>query len=120
MENTNAVSILLIDVLSELLEKRIVMSGDDYIFFENLEKVSQDIIDEAIILKNQKEDKIRIQSIKQKANEIIKSRYSIEWQLNHPRMDETYVNEYAWIDNIRRISNEAESNGTKLEEIIWQ
>lgn len=62
----------------------------------------------------------RIQSIKQRAGEIIKSKYSIEWQLNHQRLDETYVNEYEWIDNIRRISNEAEENGTKLEDIIWE
>lgn len=61
----------------------------------------------------------RIQSIKAKAGEIIKSKYSIEWQLNHPRLDETCVNEYEWIDNIRRISNEAESNGTALEDIDW-
>lgn len=62
----------------------------------------------------------RIQSIKIKAGEIIKSKYSIEWQLNNPRLDETYAHEYVWIDNIRRISNEAEANGTKLEDTIWE
>lgn len=61
----------------------------------------------------------RIQSIKQRAGEIIKSKYSIEWQLNHPRLDETYISQYDWIDNIRNISNEAESNGTALEDINW-
>ena len=62
----------------------------------------------------------RIQEIKSKANELILARYSIIWQLNHPRVDETYINQYAWIDNIRRISNEAESNGTALEDIVWE
>ena len=58
MENTNTVSIPLVDILSELLGKRVVMSGDDYVVFENLEKVSQDKIDEAMILKEQKEKEI--------------------------------------------------------------
>lgn len=61
----------------------------------------------------------RIQLIKAKAGEIIKSKYSIEWQLNHPRLDETYDSQYAWIDNIRKISNEAEANMLGLEDIDW-
>lgn len=61
----------------------------------------------------------RILSIKLKCGQIIKSKYSIEWQLNHPRMDATYSNDYTWIDNIRKISNEAEVNGTALEDIDW-
>lgn len=60
MENTNTVSIPLVDILSELLGKRVVMSGDDYVFFENLEKVSQDKIDEAMILKEQKEKDLSV------------------------------------------------------------
>ena len=60
MENTNAVSIPLVDVLSELLGKRVVMSGEDYVFFENLEKVSQDKINEAMILKEQKEKELSV------------------------------------------------------------
>ena len=57
MENIN---IPLVDVLSELLNKRVVMSGEDYVFFENLEKVSQDKIDEAMILKEQKEKDLSV------------------------------------------------------------
>ncbi len=60
MENTNTVSIPLVDILSELLGKRVVMSGDDYVVFENLEKVSQDKIDEAMILKEQKEKDLSV------------------------------------------------------------
>lgn len=62
----------------------------------------------------------RIQAIKSKASELITSKYSIVWQLNHPRTDERYINEYTWIDNIRAISNQAEADGTNLEDIQWQ
>lgn len=61
----------------------------------------------------------RINKIKQKAGEIIKSKYSIEWQLNHPRLDASYSEQYKWIDNIRKLSNEAETNGIALENIDW-
>lgn len=61
----------------------------------------------------------RIANIKSKAGEIIKGKYSIEWQLNNPRVDETYSEQYKWIDSIRMISNEAETNNTKLEDIDW-
>lgn len=61
----------------------------------------------------------RINSIKAKASEIILNKYSVIWQLNHPRTDATYTNEYAWIDNIRAISNKAESDGIDLENINW-
>ena len=64
-------------------------------------------------------EKLRIFEIKSKANELILARYSIIWQLNHPRTDVAYASEYAYIDRIRDISNEAEINGTKLEDIQW-
>lgn len=62
----------------------------------------------------------RIQAIKAKASELITSKYSIVWQLNHPRTDTRYIDEYAWIDNIRAISNQAEADGTNVEDIQWQ
>ena len=71
---------------------------------------------EAIAIEKEKQ---RILSIKAEAGRIIESRYSIIWQLNHPRMDIAYASEYAWIDSIRAISNEAELNGTHLENINW-
>lgn len=64
-------------------------------------------------------EETRILQIKAKAGEIIKSKYPIEWQLNHPRLDVSYSLQYEWIDNIRKISNESESNGTALEDIKW-
>ena len=64
-------------------------------------------------------DAQRISQIKAKASELILNKYSIYWQLNHPRLDITYVDEYKWIDNIRAISNQAELDGTSLENIDW-
>lgn len=66
-----------------------------------------------------KANEFRINQIKVKANELILVRYSIIWQLNHPRVDVQYKDAYDFIDNIRRISNEAETNGTALENINW-
>lgn len=65
-------------------------------------------------------NKQRIQAIKSKASELITSKYSIAWQLNHPRTDSIYENDYAWIDNIRAISNQAEADGINVEDIQWQ
>lgn len=64
-------------------------------------------------------DAQRISQIKAKASELITTKYSIIWQLNHPRTDVNYASDYAYIDSIRNISNEAEANGTALEDIDW-
>ena len=68
----------------------------------------------------EKKETQRIQEIKSKASELILTKYSIIWQLNHPRVDIQYKSAYDFIDNIRRISNEAEANGTALEGINWE
>ncbi|WP_418186725.1 hypothetical protein [Aliarcobacter lanthieri] len=62
----------------------------------------------------------RIKQIKAKAEEIITSKYSIIWQLNHPRGLEENKEAYVYIDKIRRISNEAEEQGLNLDEIDWE
>ena len=72
------------------------------------------------IAKQKKElEDYRIEQIKAKAKEIITSKYSIIWQLNHPRSFDEYIKDYEWIDNIRKISNEAEANNLELDEIDW-
>lgn len=65
-------------------------------------------------------DAQRVSQIKAKASELITTKYPIIWQLNHPRTDVTYASDYAYIDSIRNISNEAEANGTALEDIDWR
>ena len=62
----------------------------------------------------------RINAIKDKAGSIIDSKYSVIWQLNHPRLDIKYSKEYEWIDSIRNISNDAEANGLDVFEINWK
>ncbi|TLS96178.1 hypothetical protein [Aliarcobacter cibarius] len=55
MENKNTVSIPLVDILSEMLNERVVMSGDDYVVFSTLKKIEKSKIDEALIIKAEKE-----------------------------------------------------------------
>ena len=55
MENKNTVSIPLVDVLSEMLNERVVMSGEDYVIFSNLKKIEKTKIDEALLIKAEKE-----------------------------------------------------------------
>ena len=83
---------------------------------EQSKPTKKEVEDEIFRLKAEQ----RIAQIKAKANELILARYSIIWQLNHPRTDVTYASDYAYIDNIRDISNEAEANGTALEDINWE
>ena len=63
----------------------------------------------------------RIQSIKSKAGELINSKYPDYKQLNIIRVCGAELDAMtAYIDGIRAISNEAESNGTKVEDVQWQ
>ena len=41
MENKNTVSIPLVDILSEMLNERVVMNGDDYVVFSTLKKIEK-------------------------------------------------------------------------------
>ena len=60
MENTNTVSIPLVDVLSKMLEKRVVMSGDKYVEFDTLKEVPSADIRTAEALKVEKERELSI------------------------------------------------------------
>lgn len=64
----------------------------------------------------------RISFIKSKAQSLILSKYSLEKQssANLGIYGEVYLQEMKdYISNIIRISNEAEANGTALEDIDW-
>ena len=60
MENTNAVSIPLVDVLSKMLGKRVVMSGDKYVEFDGVKEIPQATVDLAIIEKVKLEKKMSV------------------------------------------------------------
>lgn len=63
----------------------------------------------------------RIQAIKSKAGELINSKYPDYKQLNIIRIGGADLGAMtAYIDGIRAISNEAERNGTKVEDVQWQ
>ena len=62
----------------------------------------------------------RIQAIKQKASELINSKYPDYKQLNIIRAGGAELEEMsAYIDSIREISNKAEQDGTKVEDVQW-
>lgn len=63
----------------------------------------------------------RIQAIKSKAGELINSKYPDYKQLNIIRVGGSELDAMtAYIDGIRAISNEAERNGTKVEDVQWE
>lgn len=69
-----------------------------------------------------KQEEYRVQSIKLTAQSLILSKYSLEKQssANLGVYGEAYLNEMKdYIASIIRISNEAEINGTKVEDIQW-
>ena len=63
----------------------------------------------------------RIQAIKSKASELITSKYPDYKQLNIIRVQGAELEAMsAYIDSIREISNKAEQDGTKVEDVQWQ
>lgn len=66
----------------------------------------------------------RVALINSKAGELIEAKYPIYKQLNITNLLTPYTEQdreemKAFIDAIRNISNESESNGTALEDINW-
>lgn len=62
----------------------------------------------------------RIQAIKSKASEMITSKYPDYKQLNIMRTGGAELETMsAYIDSIRKISNKAEQDGTKVEDVQW-
>lgn len=62
----------------------------------------------------------RIQAIKQKASELINSKYPDYKQLNIIRAGGAELEAMcAYIDSIREISNQAEQDGIKVEDVQW-
>lgn len=70
---------------------------------------------------NEEIDFRRIQKIKQKASELINSKYPDYKQLNIIRAGGIELEEMsAYIDSIREISNKAEQDGIKAEDVQWE
>lgn len=63
----------------------------------------------------------RVSSIKSKAGALIEEKYPLYKQLNIIRAGGVDLETMTtYIDKIRAISNEAEQNGTALEDIVWE
>lgn len=60
MENANTVSIPLVDILSEILGKRIVMNDNKYVELETLKEVPSADIRTAEVIKEQREKELSI------------------------------------------------------------
>ncbi|MCT7596436.1 hypothetical protein [Aliarcobacter butzleri] len=112
------------DEYHDLLRQRCIEFGTE--FNEEQLVILQEQVDnkhvpteEEIVKQKEEQEAYRIKQIKAKANEIITSKYSIIWQLNHPRGVEEYKEAYAYIDAIRDISNKAEKDGLNVDEIDW-
>ena len=78
--------------------------------------------EEEIAEELRKQEEYRVQSIKLTAQSLILSKYSLEKQSSAQLglYGEVYLQEMKdYIANIIRISNEAELNGTKVEDIQW-
>ena len=69
---------------------------------------------------NEEIDFRRVQAIKQKASELIISKYPDYKQLNIIRVGGAELEAMsAYIDSIRKISNKAEQDGIKVEDVQW-
>ena len=78
--------------------------------------------EEEIAEELRKQEEYRVQSIKLTAQSLILSKYSLEKQSSAQLgfYGEVYLQEMKdYISNIIRISNEAELDGTKVEDIQW-
>ena len=120
----NGISGNLKHFIRKVTNRPIVMENDSYVYFDNIEeKVSAEVIAEAEVLLKEEIENFRISEIKSKAQSLILSKYSLEKQssANLGLYGEEYLVEMKdYISNIIRISNKAELNGTKVEDIQWQ
>ena len=116
------------DEYQELLRQRLVEFGVEATTeLEDVlaEQVSNRHIptEEELEAKRLADEEARIQTIKLTAQSLILSKYPLEKQSSAQLglYGEVYLQEMKdYIANIIRISNEAELNGTKVEDIQWQ
>lgn len=116
------------DEYQELLKQRCIEFGAE-ITQELEDKLKEQIAkrhvptEEELEAKRLADEEQRIQSIKLTAQSLILQKYPLEKQSSAQLglYGEEYLTEMkSYIANIIRISNEAEINGTKLEDILWQ
>ena len=115
------------DEYQELLRQRLGAFGVDVT--TELEDVLAEQVfkrhiptEEELEAKRLADEECRIQNIKLTAQSLILSKYSLEKQSSAQLglYGDAYLQEMKdYIANIIRISNEAEANGTQVEDILW-
>ena len=109
----------MVDVISELTKRTVVMKDTNYVFFDTKENVEDEVIAEATILKAKKEEDLRVSSINDYTKSIITTKYPLEKQssANLGIYGEEYKTEMiSFISNCVTLSNEAIENGASFED----
>lgn len=95
--------------------------SQDHLITDDMKPISLEEINEMRKPSPEEIEIQRIQAIKSKAGALINSKYPDYKQLNIIRVGGTELAAMtAYIDGIRAISNEAERNETKVEDIQWE
>lgn len=108
----SSIPINCIEVEDEIWQEALMINANCY---ENRKFIFKDFRTEKEI------EEQRIALIKSKANEIIEEKYPLFKQLNIIRVGGDELEKMTnFIDGIRRISNDAETNKTSIEQISWE
>lgn len=113
------ITIPMVDIISELTGRTVVMKDTDYVFFDTKEVVEEEVLNEANLLKAKKEEDIRVSSINAYTQSFITTKYPLEKQssANLGIYGDEYKNEMInFISNCITLSNEAIENGTSFED----
>lgn len=105
--------------ISELTHRQIAKDGEEFVYLDDKTRVSKEILDEANLLKVQKEEDIRVSSINAYTQTFITKNYPLEKQssANLGIYGEEYKAEMiSFISNCITISNEAIENSTSFED----
>lgn len=105
--------------IAELTQKQIGKDGSDFVYVKDKTKVSKGILNEANLLKAQKEEDIRVSSISAYTQSFITTKYPLEKQssANLGIYGDEYKNEMiSFISNCITLSNEAIENNTSFED----
>lgn len=113
------ITVPMVDVISEMTGRTVVMKDTSYVFFDTKEVVDDATISEATLLKVKKEDDARVSSINAYTQSFIYSKYPQPKQssANLGVYDEDYKNEMvAFIRRVVDLSDEAIKNNISFED----
>ena len=118
----------LVDILSAMLGKEIVMSGDDYVTLVGNELVDSSAVAEAVVKQetdfNRRLETTRVESINAKAAELILAKYPLYKQNNitfllSPYTELDLEEMKIYLETVRGIAKQAKESGTPADEVDW-